>query len=190
MGLYSPSRNLKVCIHMMKIVPERNGRKIKKVESCSSNNYTSRKVSTELCPEFFPRSIWWCNFLFPLYASSELTNNIIVLTFEVGLEIPTVWGYTICGLRVNFDSGQKISDETNDIIKSLTDSTHSIHTWFGIFPFICINQIILYQLLIIQIYLLINEIGPLFLKWKGKVYWGQNWQNQTLCCESKQARQI
>ena len=53
MGLYSPSRNLKVCIHMMKIVPERNGRKIKKVESCSSNNYTSRKVSTELCPEFF-----------------------------------------------------------------------------------------------------------------------------------------
>ena len=55
--------------------------KVEKVESCSSDNYISRILSTEICPEFFHRSIWWCNFLFPLYASSELTNNIICFDF-------------------------------------------------------------------------------------------------------------
>ena len=162
--------------------------RLKKVESFSSNNYTSRKVSTELCPEFFPRSIWWCNFLFPLYASSELTNNIIIC-FDF-------WSWTrnTHSMRLYYlwPTGQfwfrAKNFRRNERHHQKSDWFHPQYTYMiWDFPFICMNQIIPISY---NTNILINEIGPLFLKWKGKVYWGQNWQNQTLCCESKQARQI
>ena len=126
---------------MMKIVPERNGRKIKKVESCSSNNYTSRKVSTELCPEFFLGQSDDATFCSPYMLALNWQIILFVLTFEVGLEIPTVWGYTtICGLGSILIPGKNF--RRNERHHQKSDWFHPQYTYMiWDFPFICINQI-------------------------------------------------